>query len=114
MGLIESLTPLLIAMTTAYGAVLVAKVTKVQRDIRTNVERVAEVQRDIKTNHGSKNLGDAIDRLTTKVAVISDNQDALMDTVYGMQNLKEDDIEETISEVERSPRQRIKDSSSTW
>lgn len=104
-SLIESLTPLLVAMTTAYGAVLVAKVTKVQKDIKTNVAKVAEVQRDIKTNHGSKNLGDAIDRLTTKVEVIGDNQDALIETVKGMQ-LRDEALEGRMNAVDRANRQR--------
>jgi len=74
MSLIESLTPLLVAMTAAYGAVLVAKVTKVQKDVKDTTDKVDEVKRDIVTNHGSKNLGDAIDRLTTCVTEIKKDQ----------------------------------------
>jgi methylthioribose-1-phosphate isomerase len=77
MNLIESLTPLAVAMTAAYGAVLVAKVTKVQKDVKTTTDKVDEVKRDIVTNHGSKNLGDAIDRLTTGMHEISAAQKAM-------------------------------------
>ncbi|QDK02417.1 membrane protein [Microbacterium phage Nucci] len=65
------LTPLFVAVITVYGGVMVAKINKV----KANVEKV---QSDIITNHGSKNIGDAIDRLTTRVMVISDNQDQLI------------------------------------
>lgn len=77
MKLIESLTPLLVAMTAAYGAVLVAKVTKVQKDVKATTDKVDEVKRDIITNHGSKNLGDAVDRLTTCVFEIKEDQKAM-------------------------------------
>lgn len=80
-----ALMPLMVAVITAYGAVLVAKVNKVQKSTRETDAKVSQVQADIVTNHGSKNLGDAIDRLTTKVQVISDNQDDLIETVKGMQ-----------------------------
>ncbi|WNN93825.1 membrane protein [Microbacterium phage Zenitsu] len=65
------LTPILVTVITVYGGVLVARINKV----KTKVEKV---QSDIITNHGSKNIGDAIDRLTTKVGAISENQDRLI------------------------------------
>lgn len=67
MSLINVLMPLFVAVVTAYGAVMVAKLNKVQKSMTTN--------------HGSKSLGDAIDIIRTKVDVISDNQDDLISTV---------------------------------
>ncbi|QNL31037.1 membrane protein [Microbacterium phage Kauala] len=83
--ILGALMPLMVAVTTAYGAVLVAKVNKIKKEATETNAKVAQVQSDIITNHGSKNLGDAIDRLTSKVGVISDNQDDLIATVKGMQ-----------------------------
>ncbi|AXH48596.1 membrane protein [Microbacterium phage Sansa] len=65
------LTPILVTVITVYGGVLVARLNKVNN-------KVEKVQSDIITNHGSKNIGDAIDRLTTKVGAISENQDRLI------------------------------------
>ncbi len=95
------LTPVFVAATTAYGAVLVAKIGKVQKDARATNEKVTKVQQDIVTNHGSKNLGDAIDRLTTKVGVISDNQDDLIQTVKGMQ-ARDESLEARMASMEHS------------
>ena len=67
MALINVLMPLFVAVVTAYGTVMVAKLNKVQKSKTTN--------------HGSKSLGDAIDIIRTKVDVISDNQDDLISTV---------------------------------
>jgi hypothetical protein len=83
--IIDSLMPLFVAVVTVIGGVMVAKLNKVQKETKDTSARVAQVQNDIITNHGSKNLGDAIDRLTTHVNVMSDNQDDLIATVKGMQ-----------------------------
>ena len=90
--LLNALTPLFVAMVTAYGAVLVAKVSKLQRDI--------------KTNHGSRNLGHAIDIIRTKVELIEDNQDDLIESVKKLHRtdsiLKErlDDLESQDDEAQ--------------
>lgn len=100
MQILEVLTPILVAVVTAYGAVLVAKVSKLQKDI--------------KTNHGSKNLGDAIDRIWSKVDVISENQDGLITTVHAMKRHDKEldrrltDLEETSQET-RETSQDTKD-----
>ncbi|QFP95353.1 membrane protein [Microbacterium phage YuuY] len=99
------LTPVLVAVITVYGGVLVAKLNKV----KTNVEKV---QTDIITNHGSKNIGDAIDRLTTKVSVISDNQDQL---ILDVKALKQHDTEvdsrlDTIEDSSRETKDAVTDS----
>jgi len=87
--LIDSLMPLFVAIVTVYGGVMVAKLNKVQRETQATNAKIEKVQKDIVTNHGSKNIGDAIDRLTTHVNVMSDNQDELISTVKGMQSLDE-------------------------
>lgn len=87
------LTPVLVAVITVYGGVLVAKLNKV----RTNV---AQVQNDIITNHGSKNIGDAIDRLTTKVNVISDNQDQLRNDVRSLKR-HDDEVDTRLDSIEQ-------------
>ncbi|QDF15989.1 membrane protein [Microbacterium phage MonChoix] len=87
--IIDSLMPLFVAVVTVYGGIMVAKLNKVQKETQATNARVAQVQNDIITNHGSKNLGDAVDRLTTHVNVMSDNQDDLIATVKGMQSRDE-------------------------
>ncbi|QBZ73251.1 membrane protein [Microbacterium phage Theresita] len=99
--ILSVLTPVFVAATTAYGAVLVAKISKVQKDTKATNEKVTKVQKDIVTNHGSKNLGDAIDRLTTKVNTISDNQDDLISTVKGMQ-ARDESLEARMLSMEHS------------
>ncbi|WIC89583.1 membrane protein [Microbacterium phage GardenB] len=87
--IIDSLMPLFVAIVTVYGGIMVAKLNKVQKEAQATNAKVAQVQKDIVTNHGSKNIGDAIDRLTTHVNVMSDNQDDLIQTVKGMQSRDE-------------------------
>lgn len=99
--ILSALTPIFVAATTAYGAVLVAKINKVQKDAKDTNEKVAKVQSDIITNHGSKNLGDAIDRLTDKVGRISDNQDDLIKTVKGMQ-ARDESLEARMASMEHA------------
>lgn len=77
------ITPILVTVITVFGGVLVARINKVNN-------KVEKVQSDIVTNHGSKNIGDAIDRLTTRVMVISDNQDQL---ILDVKALKQHDAE---------------------
>jgi len=87
--IIDSLMPLFVAVVTVVGGVMVAKLNSVQKQTQATSDKVAQVQKDIVTNHGSKNIGDAIDRLTTHVNVMSDNQDDLIRTVKGMQSRDE-------------------------
>ena len=64
MELLSILTPVLVAATTAFGAVLVAKVQRMQRDMTTN--------------HGTAGLGDATDKILDKVESISDQQQEII------------------------------------
>lgn len=98
--ILGDLMPLMVAATTAYGAVLVARVNNLKKESEETHAKVSQVQADIVTNHSSKNLGDAIDRLTDKVQVISDNQDELIATVKGMQ-ARDTALEARMSAVEQ-------------
>lgn len=98
--ILGALMPLMVAATTAYGAVLVAKVNKIKKEASETNVKVAQVQANIITNHSSKNLGNAIDQLTDKVQVISDNQDELIATVKGMQ-ARDTALEARMSAVEQ-------------
>uniref|UniRef100_A0AAU6R5Y3 Nucleoporin n=1 Tax=Micrococcus phage Olihed TaxID=3092209 RepID=A0AAU6R5Y3_9CAUD len=91
--ILGALTPLLVAATTVYGGVLVAKINKVNT-------KVDKVQKDIVTNHGSKNIGDAIDRLWEKLGTISDNQQDLIESV-GRLRANDDALSGRVSAVER-------------
>jgi cytochrome c556 len=86
--ILNALTPLLVALVAAYGGVLVAKVNKVQRETKATHAKVEQVQNDIITNHGSKNIGDAIDRLWETLSDVKATQDTL---VQDVQELKDQD-----------------------
>lgn len=75
LNIISTLTPVFVAVVTAYGAVLVAKVNRIQKDI--------------KTNHGSKNLGDAIDTIRDKIEDVIDRQEDMSTTLESMQSRDE-------------------------
>ena len=64
MELLYILTPVLVAATTAFGAVLVSKVQRMQRYMTTN--------------HGTAGLGDATDKILDKVESISDQQQEII------------------------------------
>lgn len=64
MELLSILTPVLVAATTAFGAVLVAKVQRMQKYMTTN--------------HGTAGLGDATDKILEKVESISDQQQEII------------------------------------
>ena len=98
--ILSGLMPLMVAATTAYGAVLVARVNNLKNESAETHAKVSQVQADIVTNHSSKNLGDAIDQLTDKVQVISDNEDELIATVKGMQ-ARDTALEARMSAVEQ-------------
>lgn len=55
---------------------IVAAVTGVLSSVTTIIVILLQrqTQRSIKTNHGSKNIGDAIDRLTDKVSTVQTKQ----------------------------------------
>ncbi|QDP44078.1 membrane protein [Microbacterium phage McGalleon] len=99
--ILNALTPLLVALVAAYGGVLVAKVNKVQKDTTEAKKKVEQVQKDIITNHGSKNIGDAIDRLWEKLLDVSKTQDGLVEDV---KSLKDQDraLDERLDVIEHA------------
>lgn len=99
--ILQVLTPLLVAGTTGFCAILVAKIGKVQKDTKSVNEKVDKVQNDIITNHGSKNLGDAIDRLTDKVSSIAEGQDDLMLNIRSLRS-RDESLEARLNSVEHS------------
>lgn len=58
--ILNTLSPVLVASVGAYSAITVAKLSKMQKDI--------------KTNHGTTNIGEAVDMIRTRVDTISASQ----------------------------------------
>jgi len=67
LDVVDSVVPVLVAVTTATGAYMVAKLSSVQRQIRTN--------------RGSQSIGDAIDTLQDSVARLAAHVDDVRDSV---------------------------------
>lgn len=99
--LLDVMMPLFVAAVTTIGVIMVAKIEKVNKAGQALQAQVAKVQADIVTNHGSKNLGDAIDIIRTKVDVIGENQDDLIGTVKLMHK-RDNGLDERISTLEEA------------
>lgn len=110
--ILNALTPLLVALTTVYGGVLVAKINKVQKETKEANAKVAQVQQDIVTNHGSKNIGDAIDRLWEKLTKVSTTQDTLVRDVKELKDRDQamDERLETIENAAGATKDAVTDS----
>ena len=78
----DALSPILVALVGAYSAITVAKLTKMQKDI--------------KTNHGSSNIGEAVDIIRARVDSISLSQARIMEHI---DHLKLND-EKTASKIQ--------------
>ena len=63
----NALSPVLVALVGAYSAITVAKLTKMQKDI--------------KTNHGTSNIGEAVDIIRARVDSISLSQARIMEHI---------------------------------
>lgn len=72
MEIVAAISPILVAIITVMGSVVVAKIERLQKDIRTN--------------RGSANLGDAIDLIRDRVDTLNANQLELMKDVRVMKN----------------------------
>ena len=68
--IVAAISPILVAIITVMGSVVVTKIERLQRDIRTN--------------RGSANLGDAIDLIRDRVDTLNANQLELMKDVRVM------------------------------
>lgn len=90
--LLTVLSPIMVAVVAAYSSVLVAKLNRVQKDI--------------KTNHGTANIGQAIDVIRSRVDVIATSQADVIKVVKEMNkadenlNKKIDRIEDRIESIE--------------
>ena len=87
MELLSILTPVLVAATTAFGAVLVAKVKRMQRYMTTN--------------HGTAGLGDATDKIMEKVESISDQQQEIILAIDALKS-REAAIEARMKTIEKT------------
>ncbi len=70
--IVATISPILVAIITVMGSVVVAKIERLQKDIRTN--------------RGSANLGDTIDLIRDRVDTLNANQLEIMKDVRVMKN----------------------------
>lgn len=70
--IVAAISPILVAIITVMGSVVVTKIERLQNDIRTN--------------RGSANLGDAVDLIRDRVDTLNANQLELMKDVRVMKN----------------------------
>lgn len=63
----DALSPVLVATVGAYSAITVAKLTKMQKDLETN--------------HGTSNIGEAVDMIRSRVDSISLSQARIMECI---------------------------------
>lgn len=70
--IVATISPILVAIITVMGSVVVTKIERLQKDIRTN--------------RGSTNLGDAIDLIRDRVDTLNANQLELMKDVRVMKS----------------------------
>lgn len=82
----EDLSPVLVALVGAYSAITVAKLTKMQKDLETN--------------HGSSNIGEAVDMIRARVDSISLSQDRMMDYVDHLR-LNDEKTASKIQDIEK-------------
>lgn len=83
--LLTILSPIMVAVVAAYSSVLVAKISRVQKDI--------------KTNHGTANIGQAIDVIRSRVDVIATSQADVIKVVKEM-NKADEDLNNKIDRIE--------------
>lgn len=70
--IVAAISPILVAIITVMGSVVVTKIERLQKDIRTN--------------RGSANLGNAIDLIRDRVDTLNANQLEIMKDVRVMKN----------------------------
>ena len=87
------LTPVMVAATTAFGAVMVAKIQKVQKSI--------------KTNHGTASLGDATDKILGEVEKISLRQDEILFAIESLR-ARNDALESRMTAIEKTRSKLLK------
>ena len=70
--IVAAISPILVAIITVLGSVVVTKIERLQKDIQTN--------------RGSTNIGDAIDLIRDRVDTLNANQLEIMKDVRVMKN----------------------------
>lgn len=89
--IVAAISPILVAIITVLGSVVVTKIERLQKDMRTN--------------RGSANIGDAVDLIRDRVDALNANQLELMKDVRVMKNRdthilsRLDTLEERIGEL---------------
>ena len=93
-GVLSALSPVMVAAVGAYSAITVAKLTKMQKDI--------------KTNHGTANIGEAVDIIRSRVDGISLSQDTMSAGIENLRNRSDDlhnrmeSLENMVQDVKKS------------
>lgn len=89
--IVAAISPILVAIITVMGSVVVTKIERLHNDMRTN--------------RGSANIGDAVDLIRDRVDTLNSNQLELMKDVRVMKNRdthilsRLDTLEERIGEL---------------
>lgn len=84
-GVLSALSPVMVAAVGAYSAITVAKLTKMQKDI--------------KTNHGTANIGEAVDIIRSRVDGISLSQDTMSAGIENLRN-RSDELHNRMESLE--------------
>ena len=93
-GVLSALSPVMVAAVGAYSAITVAKLTKMQKDI--------------KTNHGTANIGEAVDIIRSRVDGISLIQDTMSAGIENLRNRSDElhnrmeSLENMVQDVKKS------------
>lgn len=93
-GVLSALSPVMVAAVGAYSAITVAKLTKMQKDI--------------KTNHGTANIGEAVDIIRSRVDGISLSQDTMSAGIENLRNRSDElhnrmeSLENMVQDVKKS------------
>lgn len=83
--ILDTLSPVLVASVGAYSAITVAKLSKMQKDI--------------KTNHGTANIGEAIDIIRSRVDSIGASQLRMANSIDELR-LQDEDTADKLEDIE--------------
>jgi|SRR5690625_3012759 len=83
--ILDTLSPVLVASVGAYSAITVAKLSKMQKDI--------------KTNHGTANIGEAIDIIRSRVDSIGASQLRMANSIDELR-LRDEDTADKLEYIE--------------
>lgn len=83
--ILDTLSPVLVSGVGAYSAITVAKLSKMQKDI--------------KTNHGTANIGEAIDIIRSRVDSIGASQLRMANSIDELR-LQDEDTADKLEDIE--------------